>query len=511
VTLQYKPAGATDTARTASFPAPPIRVRLNRGTANTIVPGSLLFELGGARYVDRSGRLVRDPGVLTGAGLDAGTVSYSSGEAVITSWAANVAPALNVRALLTQVRPLPLNVATGRTPGSPLRPGSFILQANRYSDGVLLTGVADQNGRISTASMHGYIDATTGVWSVAFGAWVLDSSLTLDDKAEPWYSIDAVNEDGYIWRPIEATPGTVRFSCVVQVARPLDEAIIGVNPVRLPQDGRVQIIRPGNTLVIHDTLGEALPNPAVAGAVYDMGRTGLASVALYDANGLGIPPDRFSVDKAAGEITMADPLVLTGYAQPLTALHTVEDMALCTDAQIDGTVTIAQPLTRAYTAANALVSSALVSGDVSARVANLFAQNTWTGVWSDELIGTAPASGAQYNDVTFPLVVVNADCITMRWRIQFTSATAFSVVAEELGVLTTGTTSGNVAPINPATGEPYFTMAAAGFGTGWATGNVIRFNTIAAGAKVWALRAIRPGPATIEDDRVIIQARYDVG
>lgn len=508
VTLQYKSAAATDTPRAESFPAPPIRVRLNRGTSNAIVPGSALFTLGGQRYVDRSGRLVREPSLTNGAGLDAGSISYSTGVAEVTSYAGGVAPALNVQALLTEVRPLPLSVATGRTPGSPIRPGSFILVANRYRDGVQITAVADQNGNIDSTDMHGYVDSITGVWSVAFGRYVLDSSLTIDEKAEPWYSIDAVGDDGYIWRPEEAQPGSVRFSCVVQTSLPLDPQIIKVNPVRLPQDGRVQFIKSGDTLVVHNTLPFTLPNPVEAGETYAMPRTGLASVVLYDNDGLGIPAELFTVDRAAGEITMADPLDLTGYTQPLTALHCVEDMTLCTDAQIDGTVSFAQPLTRGYAAGSTLVSSALVVGDVAARVANTFAQNTWTGVWSSELIGNAPTSGAAYNAVAHPIEVINANAITQRWRIQFTTSTGFNVVAEKLGIVATGTIGTDCAPANPSTGQPYFVIRAAGWGTGWATGNLVRFDTLAAGAPVWAGRCTAPG-ASGQDDRIRIEARYD--
>jgi len=191
------------------------------------------------------------------------------------------------------------------------------------------------------------------------------------------------------------------------------------------------------------------------------------------------------------------------------ALHTVEDMALCTDAQIDGTVTIAQPLTRNYSASNALVSSALVRGDVAARVANVFSQQTWTNVWSDELIGNPPTSGAAYDVIAFPIEVVNAACITQRWRIQFTSASAFNLVGEDLGVIASGTTGTDFAPVNPVTGQPYLTIRAGGWGSGWATGNLLRFNTWAAGAAVWAARVVAPGPASVLDDRIRVQARYD--
>ena len=48
-----------------------------------------------------------------------------------------------------------------------------------------------------------------------------------------------------------------------------------------------------------------------------------------------------------------------------------------------------------------------------------------------------------------------------------------------------------------------------GWGTGWATGNLLRFNTVAAGDKVWVLRCVQPGAATLADDRIRLQARYD--
>jgi len=341
---------------------------------------------------------------------------------------------------------------------------------------------------------------------------VLASGLSAEDLASDWYDADAIDGDGFIWRPEPALPGSVRFSCVVQANLPLSPEIIGVNPVRLPQDGRVQILRAGDTAVVHDTQAFELDNPVEAGETYELPRGDLASAVIYAANGLGLPEDLYTVDRVAGEITLADPLDLTGYTQPLTVLHTVEDMALITDVQIDGTLTFAQPLTRNFTAANALVSSALVRGDVSARVSNLFAQNTWPGgaaAWSDSLVGSPPTSGAAYNVISHPIEVINANCITQRWRIQFISSTAFNVVAEALGVIATGTTSTDLAPINPVTDEPFFILRAAGWGTGWATGNLLRFNTEAAGAAVWAGRCVAPSQATVLDDRIRIQCRYD--
>lgn len=491
------------------FDMPALSLDLTPGVTNAIVPGGVLFEFGGRRYFDRAGTLYHSVVAATGAATVGGTINYTTGAIMLTDYASGSAPVFSIKTLLTEVAPLPLSVLHARTPGSPLRPGSFYLQANRMSDGALISVIADTDGKLDTADMHGYVDVVTGVFSVSFGGYVLDASLSADDKAEPWYNAANVDGGGYIFRPREVVPGSVRFNCVVQTSLPLDPEIIGVNPVRLPLDGRVQTIRAGNTLVIHDTQAMTLPNPLDPGEAVDLERTGLASVVVYDQAGLAVPTSKYTVNLATGILTMADPLDLTGFEQPLVARHTIEDMALCTDAQITGEVTLAQPLSHGYTADNSLCSSSLILNDVQARYENLFAQNTWTGVWDDDLIGDPPTSGAQYNDVTYPLAVTNHNAITQRWRLQFTSSTAGNIVAEELGVLGTFSTAADVAPLNPATGEPYFVLDKDGFGGSWATGNVIRFKTVAAGGPIWLARTVRSGPATNVDDFTGLQTRWD--
>lgn len=507
-TLQYKQDSATDGAISETIDPLPLQIDLLPGIAAGIVPGSVLLSFGGRKWIDRNGVMYHSVNPLTNAGTAGGTINYTSGLAEFTSWTGAASPTLAVESLLAQVASVPQAFVHGRTPGSPLRPSSFFVRASRYDTGAQVSATADVNGNISTSNMHGYVDIATGVFAIMFGVYVLDSSLTTDEKAEPWYDADNVDESGYVFKPIPIIPGSLRFNCVIQTTLPLDPAIIGINPVRLPLDGRVQMIRAGDTLVIHDTQTDTLTNGLVADDVELLSRTGLNSVVLYDQEGVAVDPALYSVDLAAGEITMANPLDLSAYTQPLVALHTIEDMALCTDAQITGDIAIAQPLTKSYTAANSFVSSALVIGDAQARYERLFELNTWTGDW-DAVSGTPPTSGAQYNELTYPIEVLNSNCITQKWRIQFTSSTAFNVVAEELGVIATGTTSGNVAPLNPSTGEPYFTLYAAGFGTGWATGNVIRFNTVAAGAPIWCGRTTRPGPAEVADDLIKLNARWD--
>ena len=182
-------------------------------------------------------------------------------------------------------------------------------------------------------------------------------------------------------------------------------------------------------------------------------------------------------------------------------------MAQVSDVQISGRLTFTRQITHDYPVGS-YISSALVAGDLRAYVSRLFDQATWNGTFADALSGSAAT--ATYNDVLAPIAVSNAGAITERWAIQFTNTTAFNVIGEHVGVIATGTTSTETAPINPATGKPYFTIAAIGWGSGWAAGNVLRFNTIGALFPVWVVRTIQQGPETVTNDSFTLLIRGDV-
>ncbi|MBK7660325.1 MAG: hypothetical protein IPJ28_14890 [Betaproteobacteria bacterium] len=94
--------------------------------------------------------------------------------------------------------------------------------------------------------------------------------------------------------------------------------------------------------------------------------------------------------------------------------------------------------------------------------------------------------------------------------VPFTNTTAFNVIGEHVGLIATGSTATDVAPINPATGQPYFTLRATGWGGGWAAGNVLRFNTVGALFPVWVVRTIQQGPETVPNDSFTLLIRGDV-
>ncbi len=53
-------------------------------------------------------------------------------------------------------------------------------------------------------------------------------------------------------------------------------------------------------------------------------------------------------------------------------------------------------------------------------------------------------------------------------------------------------------------------IPAAGWGSGWSTGNVLRMNTEGAMFPIWMVRTVQQGPETVLDDRFTVLIRGDV-
>lgn len=499
--LRASAIATSDAARTKAVTTDtnPLQVDLLRTVGRTVVAGSVMFALAGKTYIDRNGTVYTDIDAATGAGLAAGTIDYTTGLVTLSQWAPNANAALAVQSCLTKFGLFTAWDAFFRVAGSPLRPASLYVQVTA-EDGTLITGLADQDGIIAGTYMRGEVEQTMGVVWVQFGQMVTAAG----NELEPWY--DAANVVGAnVWKPQDVQPGTLRYSAVVLSNLPLNADILGLDPVRLPSDGRVPIYRPADVVVVHNTLSYNAGTPTAA-QVLNMGRTDLAALWLEDANKLKLSTALYAADLVNGTVTMAADLSLTGYVTPITAKHRIEEMGLLSDVQINGQITLTAPLLRAYPLGS-FVSSALLFGDLFARVTGVFDQNTWSGTWSNALIGSAAT--AQYNDVDYPIAVLNSAAVSDRWRINFTSSTAFQVISENMGVIGTGTTTVNLAPVNPLTGAAYFTLQAAGWGGGWAVGNQLRFNTVGAVAPVWLARTVLPG-ATLLGDSFDAQLRGDV-
>lgn len=502
----HTPDSASPSENRVEKPLPPLTVRLIPHLQDSVVPGTLRFTFRGETYLDRDGALYRNPDAQ-GAGLYAGTIDYQTGRAVITTWANGGDSAITVDSLVSTFGTWTIAAARFRTPGSPIQPGGFTVSATT-ADGRLLSGQGDFAGTLSGDEITGLINYDTGVVDLRFGAAVLDSSLSAADKAAPWYDPAAVDELGYVWRPTQVIPSTARFNTVVLTNLPLDAELLGLDPVRLPPDGRVPIYRPANVAVIHHTARTAWPIGTAAGDSLDVGRTRLALAHVEDASGAALPASDYTTELDAGTLTLSATAELAGYTEPLYAVHRVEDMVLVSDVQISGQLTLAGQLSHAYPAGETLVSSAMIAGDLQARATAPFDQTTWTNTWSDSRIGSDTT--ATYNATTYPIAVTNRGTITERWALIFTSTTSYRVVGESVGQIGTGTINEPLAIHNPNTGVAYFALDALGWGTGWAAGNVLRFNTLGANAPVWLARTVLQGPAEGDDFTFRLQVRGNV-
>lgn len=176
-----------------------------------------------------------------------------------------------------------------------------------------------------------------------------------------------------------------------------------------------------------------------------------------------------------------DTVVVTDGTNTETALVSVVDYR--------GTLTFAANLAHSY-ASGSKVSSLVQLGDMGASIGASFSQQTWTKVFRDSLIGAGIS--ANYDRTAGVITTSNLGAETERWAIVFTSTTAFKLIGENAGQIATGSTASNFSPVNPITSTPYFTIPSAGWGSGWAIGNVLRFNTLGARAPLWVLRTIDP-------------------
>jgi hypothetical protein len=305
--------------------------------------------------------------------------------------------------------------------------------------------------------------------------------------------------------PINATD--LRYNTVYLEYLPLESSILGLNTARLPLDGKVPVYRSGDLCVVHNTLTLTLPNPLVKGTAYAM-RERLASVRVKDALGVVVPDNKYDLDLNEGTILFPTGTSITEYAQPFTVEHRIEDLLLCSEADISGRLRFTRSLTHNFPPETSYVSSALPFGDLFARFYNVFEQQTWTNQWSDVRIGGSMT--ANFNETDYPIQVTNRGTIKERWAVIFTGSTAFRVVGESVGEISYGNTSADCAPTNNATSAPYFVIPALGWGSGWAAGNVLRFNTDACGAAFWIVRTILQGPASVESDKFALAFRGDV-
>lgn len=457
------------------------------------------FEVGSDRYIGQTdGTLAKNPSATTGAGTPAGSVTPATGVITLSSWTTGSAPAiLNWRALQAPPSeglsaPFASSKTTIRTASSPLRPSSVSVIGTML-DGTSFNVSSDADGKINGTRVKGTVDYEYGTVQLYF----CNPSGVYGN-----HDLTALQIPGVTTVPMDlCKTATLRYNAVAYSYLPLDASILGIDPVRLPSDGRVPIFRPGGFVVVGHT-GEITATVS-NGQTVNAGRVRLSRVRVIGHDGVVINTG-YSADLEAGTVTFSD---VSGYSQPVTIQHRIEDMMMASDVQLNGQLTFTRALTHEYPLGS-YVSSAIVAGDLRARVSILFDQATWDGTYKDAVSGSAAT--ATFNAAQYPIAVSNRGALTERWIVRFTNTTAFDVIGENVGLIATGNISTNCAPINPATSVPYFTIPALGWGAGWAAGNVLRFNTVGAMFPVWLVRTVQQGPETVTNDSFTLLIRGDI-
>lgn len=487
-----------------------LRLDLSSGFDEQILGGSARFKVGLDTFLDRTGTLYRNVDPSTNSGIASGVIQYGTGKVEIDSWTPGVDNSITLESLTTTTDLPPLNRISFRTPIIPIRPQSLTVVVASLDFGQL-TLTTDENGVIETSRAHGSINHDTGFVNIYF---YTKTKVTPENRpsleAKDWYDhLLEYTEMGetYINVPVWIDASSVRYNAIAYTYIPLDSEILGLSATRLPLDGRVPIFRVGDIGIISASKSYELPNQ-VAGQTYSLADQRISWLELEDSAGTKVQFDMYVVDYDYGKFTLNGDFTLGALIAPLKAKYRYQDMGLIRDVQINGQITFTKPVTHNYSADESIVGSALVIGDMQARYTRKFVQPTWSNVWADE--ATGGAISANYNDSLYPILTTNNGAIQERWALVFTDTTNFRCVGEYSGQIGVGTVNTDFAPINPVTGAPYFTVKKEGWGAGWASGNVLRFSTIAATYPVWVIRTVKQSEPTVLSDQFQIMLRGDI-
>ncbi|WP_079691616.1 hypothetical protein [Psychrobacter sp. DAB_AL43B] len=482
---------ASTEAATMTDAATLININLPQDTTDAVVNDSLFLDALGLSFRDSNGK-------IKSGDLTVGNIDYRFGAVSIDTWQAGQTNTVNLKSMLRENDPVPLANIIFRTPVAPLKKASLQISAE-LADGTVISLSTDAQGGITGSKYaHGTVDFKAGVVALYFYE-KLGVAANPDVVNQSWYDAANIYMDGgvnYINKPIYVKPDSIRYNAIAYSYLPLDKELIGLDPVRLPTDGRVPFVRKGDSIAITELKTMELPTNA-PNDVFDLGFERLSDVNVVDSTGKKVSFDYLDIDLDAGTLKLNGLFDMSFYTAPLTAKYRIMDIALVIETDISGRVTLSTPITHDYSTA-AVFSSMLLAGDMQARAFNVFGQQSWGGVFSDTLIGNATTSQLQVTNN--PIVATNRDAIEERWALVFTSATAFRIIGQTVGEIGTGSTTTLTAPINPMTGYPYFTIPAAAWGIGWSANNVVRINTAAAKYPIWIGNAIQQHQGSSSDN-----------
>lgn len=432
-----------------------------------IIEKSLRMTLGAMTITDASGVLYKQDESKKSIGTPIGQINYQTGIATIFAGAYDDLT-LTVKALASYTSNNPITEAAFIAQSAPIRPQSLAVRATSL-DGKEIVAQSDKTGNITGDGIKGKIDYEYGNVSLKFGRFI-------DAK----------------WQDTPVLADSITYSAIATSFLPLNASHIKIDTVRLPIDGRVPIFRRGDTIIIGSRKTEIIGSAFKSEQTVELNRQNLDRICLMDDKDKPVLANLWHYDLQAGTITFNDPLDLSGYQMPLKVMHAKEEKNRVMDVDIDGTLSLMFALRHDYKAFDTDVSSVLIGGDLQVRASVPFTQRHWNNQWQDSPIGEQLLNRLNVKD--YPIQLTDDGAISERWLIKWTSANNFELYGETLGFVAKTDTLQNLAPINPATNKPYFTIDKRAFGTDatWASQDVIRFNTWGTLMPIWIIKAVQP-------------------
>ena len=95
---------------------------------------------------------------------------------------------------------------------------------------------------------------------------------------------------------------------------------------------------------------------------------------MVDSKGKHVLAEKYTADLKVGSITFGEPLDLSQYILPLTAVCAWEEENRITGVDISGRLKLQFAISRAYPKAGTYVSSALIGGNLLIRATEPFSQ-----------------------------------------------------------------------------------------------------------------------------------------
>lgn len=152
------------------------------------------------------------------------------------------------------------------------------------------------------------------------------------------------------------------------------------------------------------------------------------------------------------------------------------------------TVYLVDAVANPYAVANSIAGGCVNAGDVEPETTD----------WSE-----VSAAGI-YDESTYPIVLYNDGVEYDIWTLTFTSPTAFTVAGLYNGSVGSGVVTSNFEPINPNTGQPFFTLDYRGWGGTWTAGDTVQFSTLPGAVPLWWKEFVPTGTSQEPDNLTIL-------